>query len=227
MKHLLLALAFFSVATANAQRFFQKLSGGFDAALGIPQGEFREVNDNLALSLKGHIMYNFDRKVPLHLGLEMGFGTMGSTNRYFYDAYFDQYEVTASSNIFTVLMKLRIQQPKSVLLRPFAEGLIGWNDFFSTVNVRRLTYYASYYNNQYGESSDASWAMTYGGAAGVDIRLQKRGNLWLEVKTAYLIGKKTKYLTNPQITNTGQVYFTQNESETNMLIPSVGVKFGL
>jgi len=227
MKPVLIIGLLLAAMGARAQSFTQKLSGGFDGVLGIPQGQFKQVNDNVALGLKGHIMYNFDRKVPLHIGLELGYGTMGTKTRYFYDSYFDQYEVTASSNIFTVLLKLRVQQPKNVSVRPFAEGLIGWNDFFSTVNVERITYFSTYYNNRYGESSEAQWALTYGGAAGLDIRLQKQGNLWLEIKTAYMIGRNTRYLTNPQITSTGQVYFTENESETNMLIPQVGIRLGL
>jgi hypothetical protein len=165
----------------------------------------------------------------MHVGLELGYGTMGSNTKYFTDNYFDQYKITASSNIFSAQFKLRFQMPKNMLINPFAEGLIGWNDFFSTVNVERETYYSSYYNNNnsYGNSSKAQWAFTYGGAAGADIRLQKDGKLSIEVKAAYMVGAKTKYLTNPQITGTGQVYFTENESTTNMLIPQVGIKFGL
>jgi hypothetical protein len=229
LKHILLLGAIIISLSANAQNFGQKLSGGFNVALGIPKGEFNKVEDNLSIALRGHIMYNFDRNIPMHIGLELGYGTMGSTTKYFYDNYFDEYKVTASSNIFSLQFKLRLQQPKNKLINPFAEGLIGWNDFFSTVNVERLTNYYTYsnYNNSYGNSSEAQWALTYGGAAGADIRLQKDGKLSLEVKAAYMIGSKTKYLTNPQITGSGQVFFTENESETNMLMPQVGIKFGL
>jgi hypothetical protein len=227
VRTLFIIAALFITLGTNAQKFGQKLSGGFNAALGIPQGEFQEVNDNVLLALRGHIMYNIDRKIPLHVGLELGYGTMGSRNAYFYDNFFDQYEVSASSNVFSIQFKLRLQQPKNRLFNPFAEGLLGWNDFFSTVNVERLSYNSSFYNNSYGESTEAQWAFTYGGAAGVDIRLQKDGKLSLELKTAYMVGRRTKYLTNPQIAGNGQVFFTEQQSETNMLIPQVGVKFGL
>jgi hypothetical protein len=215
---------------SNAQHVGQKLTGGINGFIGLPSGEFKKTTDNVAFGLRGHIMYNFSRQVPLYAGLELGYGSMGSTTQYFYDPYggfYDEYSVTAASNIFSVQFKLRFQQPKNVAIRPFAEGIIGWNDFFSTVNVERVTNYGPNYNNSYGNSSDAKWAMTYGGAAGLDIRLHKRGDLWLELKTAYMIGRKTTYLTDPHISSSGQVYFTENQSETNMVIPQVGVKFGL
>jgi hypothetical protein len=231
VRKILFVTALLIAVNARAQKFGQKLSGGFNAALGLPSGEFKDVNDNVALGIRGHIMYNFSRQVPLHAGLELGYATMGNSTQYFYDPYsgfYDEYSVTASSNIFSIQFKLRLQQPKNVAVRPFAEGLIGWNDFFSTVNVERVTNYGpAYGNNNYGNSSDAKWAMTFGGAAGLDIRLQKKGDLWLEIRTAYMIGRKTIYYTDPHISTSGQAYFTEHESETNMVIPQVGVKFGL
>lgn len=227
MKQILTILLLFLALNSQAQRFGQKLTGGFNLALGLPSGQFKEVNDNVAFGLRGHIMYNPARNVPLYLGLELGFATMGSETRYFYDSWLDQYELTASSNIFSVQVKLRVQQPKMVSVRPFAEGIIGWNDFFSTVNIERTTTWGPGYDDSYGNSSDAKWAFTFGGAAGIDIKLNKAGNIWLELKTAYMVGRKTTYLTDPTITSSGQVYFTEKESETNMVIPQAGIKFGL
>jgi hypothetical protein len=228
VRKIFLAVVILIAFQSNAQKFVQKLSGGFNASLGVPSGEFKEVNDNAALGVRGHIMYNPSRKTPLHFGLELGYSIMGSTPpQYFYDSWFDTYKVTASSNIFSIQFKFRIQQPKIIGVRPFAEGLIGWNDFFSTVNIERQTYFGPGYNDGYGDSSPAEWAMTYGGAAGVDIKINKEGNLWIEVKTAYMVGKKAKYYVDPYFNSTGQVVFTEKESETNMLIPQVGVKFGL
>lgn len=228
MRKILLAAGIFLALQSNAQRFGQKLSGGFNASLGIPSGEFKEVNDNAALGVRGHIMYNPSRKVPLYFGLELGYSIMSSAPpQYFYDTWMDTYKVTATSNIFSLQFKFRVQQPKIVSVRPFAEGLIGWNDFFSSVNIERQTYWGPGYNNGYGDSSPAEWAMTYGGAAGLDIKLNKEGNLWLEIKTAYMAGRKAKYYVDPYFSSGGQVIFTEKESETNMVIPQVGVKFGL
>jgi len=228
VRTLFIIAALLITVSSSAQKFWQKLSGGFNVSLGLPQGEFKEANNNAAFGVRGHIMYNPNRQVPLKFGLELGYSTMGTERVYFYDSWFDQYELSASSNIFSLQFKLRLQQQKTATaVRPFAEGILGWNDFFSTVNVERLTDYGPGFNNSYGESTEASWAFTYGGAAGLDIRLNKDGNIWLEIKTAYMIGRETTYYINPQILSNGQVTFEQRQSETNMLIPQLGVKFGL
>jgi hypothetical protein len=226
----LLFAVLFMALQSNAQRFVQKLSGGFNASLGIPSGEFKEVNNSAAFGVRGHIMYNPSRNMPLHFGLELGYSNMGSTNTYFTDAWYDRWEASASSNIFSLQFKVRVQQPKVLSVRPFAEGIIGWNDFFSTVNIERIDYYGPGYpgnNDSYGTSTKAEWAMTFGAAAGLDIKLNKEGNLWLEIKTAYMVGRKAKYYVDPYFTTSGQVVFTEKESETNMVIPQIGVKFGL
>lgn len=227
LRHLLFISCILLALQSNGQRFVQKLTGGFSVPLGIPSGEFGDVNKNAAIGIRGQLMYNPSREVPVYLGLELGFSTMGSDTRYFYDSWFDEYEINASSNIFTILFKMRIQKPSRVAVRPFAEGLIGWNDFFSSVNVTRTTTLGPGFNNQTGNSSDASWAMTFGGGAGLDIRLNKEGNVWLEVKTSYMIGRKAKYYTDPRILSNGEVQFNFAESTTNMVIPQVGVRFGL
>lgn len=231
MRKILLAGSILLALQSNAQRFGQKLTGGLNAFAGVPAGEFNEANNNTAVGIKGHIMYNPSRNVPVYLGLELGFGNMGSRRMYFYDAWFDTYELSAASNIFSIQFKARLQQPKIAAVRPFAEGIIGWNDFFSTVNIERQTYYGPGYpgdfNDSYGESSKASWALTYGGAAGADIKLNKQGNLWLEVKAAYMIGDDARYYVNPRFTAGGQVMFDEKQSETNMVIPQIGIKFGL
>lgn len=219
------------IATSQiqAQSFGQKLTGGLNISFGIPSGEFKELNNNTAIGGKGWIAYNPSRNIPLYLGIEIGYGVMGQRTQYFYSTvygFYDEYEVAASSNILSLHIKMRLQQPKLLAVRPFAEGILGWNDFFSTVNVERITY-NGYYDTRGGNSSGASWAFTYGGAAGLNIILSRKDHLFLELKTAYMVGRKATYLTDPQITNQGQVYFTENKSETNMIIPQIGVKLGL
>ena len=49
----------------------------------------------------------------------------------------------------------------------------GWNVFFSTVNVERLTYFSDY-NSSYSNSTKAHWAFSYGAAGGIDIPLNRR-----------------------------------------------------
>ena len=119
----------------------------------------------------------------------------------------------------------RLQPQKFGKIKPFVDAIAGWNVFFSTVNIEQFDFdYYSPYNSSYSNSSKAKWSFAYGTAAGIDIPLDKRDDLGLEIKCAYIIGSNTKYLTNPRIDNNGQVFFTEEESSTTMLIPQVGIR---
>jgi hypothetical protein len=117
----------------------------------------------------------------------------------------------------------RFQPENEGKIKPFLDGIVGWNVFFSTVPVERLTFFSSY-NTSYSNSSKAKWAFTFGPAAGIDIPLSKRDDIGLELKCAYLFGSETEYLTDPLIDNDGQVYFKPQESVTNMIIPQIGIR---
>jgi hypothetical protein len=228
VKRIITLLVFIgSINYASAQKFGQKLSAGLNLDLIIPSGEFSKFNDNIGYGARGWVMYNPARSVPLHFGIELGYNVMGSRTAYFQGPYFDQYKLDASNNIFSLLFRLRVQNTKTNAVKPFAEAMLGWNDFFSTVNIERQTYYNTSYNDSYGNSSEAHWAMTFGGGGGLSIRLSKDGKEWIDVKAIYMIGRKTTYLTDPTIYTNGTVTFDSKTSETNMWIPQVGIKFGL
>lgn len=94
------------------------------------------------------------------------------------------------------------------------------------MDIERQTYYSSY-NDNYSKSTKAHWAFSFGPAAGLDIPLNKYGDLGLELKVAYLFGGHTKYLTDPNIDNNANVSFQEKESRTDMLIPQVGIRINI
>ncbi len=106
--------------------------------------------------------------------------------------------------------------------------VIGFYHYFSTVNVEQLAYnYYNPYNSSYSNSSKAKWSLAYGAAAGIDIPLNQRDDLGLEIKCAYVIGSNTNYLTNPRIDNNGEVFFSEEESSTTMVIPQIGIRLNI
>src|SRR5690606_39231491 len=112
--------------------------------------------------------------------------------------YYDEFKVTASNNILSLQFVTRFQPEQFGKITHFLDLTAGWNNFFSTVDVERLTNYSSY-NTSYSENTKARWALTYGIAGGVDIPLSKSDDIGLELKIAYLVGNNTRYLTNPYI----------------------------
>lgn len=224
---LLLVLTLITIAT-NAQRK-NAFTGFLNFNLSFPSGEFKKVNNTIGAGARLGVLYNPSNSLPLYIGAELGYQVMGQDNSYFYSSYYgftDEYRITASNNVFTVLANIRLQSNKNtVAVKPFAEVLFGANDFFSTTTVERQTYYSSGTISN-SNSSKARWAMCYGGAVGLDIRLDKKGSVGLELRTSYLKGAKTKYLTDPIIDNAGYVSYAEKESETDMFVAQVGVKIG-
>jgi hypothetical protein len=223
MKKLVCGALMLVALSANAQKF----SGGLNLQLTFPEGEYKIVNGTTGVGGRLDFHYKPFKQVPVSVGIDLAAAVVGSNAQSFYTTFYgfyDEYRVNASNNIFSLMFDVRIDPVKDkALLRPFVDVKVGWNDFFSTVTVDRVTYNSSSGASN-SNSSKARWSMAYGGSAGVDIRLTKKGNIYLEFKTTYLEGAKSKYLVDPIFNNNGSVSFTEKESETNMLIPQLGVR---
>ena len=205
--------------------FAQKFSTSINAQLAIPQGEYQTANSDAGFGLRANILYR-PSTAPVKLGLELGLMEKGRATQYFssyQNGYYDEFKVSATSNIFSLLFLARFQSPNFRKVRPFVDVTGGWNVFFSTVNVERLTYYNPY-NDSYSNSSKAKWSLAFGLAGGADIPLNKSGDIGLELKLAYLAGTNTRYLSDPHIDNTANVSFVEKESRTDMLIPQAGIR---
>jgi hypothetical protein len=226
MKHFISIVLFFLVnGCASAQKF----SISADAQLAVPQGDYKVTNPDAGYGLRAAFFYMPTPPVPLKVGIELGIQEKARATDYFSGysyGYYDEFKVSAASNIFSLMVVTRFQVAKYQKLKPFVDLAAGWNVFYSTVNVERLTFYSPY-PDTYGNTSKAHWAMTYGAAAGVDISLNKRDDLGLEIKCAYLIGNNSVYLTDPYIDNNANVTFVEKNSRTNMLIPQAGLRISI
>ncbi|MEO8962570.1 MAG: hypothetical protein ABI325_11855 [Ginsengibacter sp.] len=196
--------------------------------LSVPQNEYKTANGDVGFGLRLNALYR-PSEMPVKLGIEVGMQEKGRATQYFSGnvyGFYDDFRVDATNNIVSLMFLARFQSAKHKKIKPFVDVTGGWNVFFSTVEVERLTFYSSY-NSSYSNSSKAHWAPAYGGAGGLDISLNKRNEIGLELKVAYLIGAYTKYLTNPYIDGNGEASFEEKNSRTNMLIPQVGVRINL
>jgi hypothetical protein len=206
----------------------QKLSGGINLQLSFPQGQYKAVDNSTGIGARIDFHFKPSPTVPLSIGADIGFLLVGSRRETFSGysglGFYEEYQVNATSNVVSLMLDVRIDPTKQgALVRPYADLKFGWNDFYSSVTVERVD---NYYGNApvNSNSSKARWANAYGGSAGIAIRLDKKASVYLDLKTTYLQGAKTKYLTDPTINNNGTVSFTEKESETSMLIPQVGVR---
>ncbi|MEO6329099.1 MAG: peptide-methionine (S)-S-oxide reductase [Ginsengibacter sp.] len=209
--------------------FAQKFSASIDLQMSLPEGEYKKANRDAGIGGRGNFFFRPGKNIPVKIGIESGFQVKGSTSQYFsgfINGFYDDFKVSASNNIFSLMFLARLQPEKHGKIKPLIDAIAGWNVFFSTVTIERLTYFSDY-NSSYSNSSKAKWAFTYGTAAGLDIPLNKRDDVGLEIKCAYLIGSSATYLTDPRIDNSGEVFFSEKTSTTDMLIPQVGVRISI
>lgn len=207
--------------------YSQKFTTSVTLQLAVPQGEYKEATGESGLGGRFNFLYRPSAGVPVKIGIEAGMQVKGSTSQYFAGyvyGYYEEYKLRASSNIASLAVVTRFQQHKPNKLKPFIDGVAGWNVFFSTVTTELLTFYNSP-DQSYSKSSKAKWAFTYGAATGLDIPLNRSDELGLELKVAYMFGSKADYYTNPRIDDAGEVYFTGQNSLTNMLIPQAGLRW--
>jgi hypothetical protein len=195
--------------------------------VGIPQEEFQQTYDATGVGLRFNVLRQIN-KSPISLGGELGLLINGSDSRRFdiyYLGFYDRYRISATNNIVSLGLKMRadLTPPKSIM-QIFIEGSVGTNLFFSSVDVKRETFFG---DTEYagGNSTKGHWAFTWGPGAGIEIPLNRSRDIALSVKGSYLFGSNTKYLTDPYINNDGEVFFTQRESETTMLLMELGVRF--
>jgi len=223
MKYLL-TLMF--VAAVNTSCFAQKFSTSIDGQLSIPLNDYKEVNPDAGYGLRANVLFRPSYRTPVKFGIELGIQEKARANQYFSGysyGYYSDFQVSATSDIFSLMFVARIQSSEPHFIKPFADFTAGWNVFFSTVSVDELSYYSTY-SPSYSNSSKANWAFAVGAAGGIDISLNRRDAIGLELKVAYLLGSYTNYLTDPYIDGSGNVSFQQNSSKTNMLIPQAGIR---
>ncbi|MDP4261934.1 MAG: hypothetical protein Q8941_05330 [Bacteroidota bacterium] len=198
--------------------------------LNFPQGEYKSTYPKTGAGIRWSVLHRFHEDDALSIGGELGYLTTASSARnfdIFYLGYYDRYRITASNNVLSLAFKTRADlTPSHEAVQLFIDGTIGTNLFFSSVDVSRETFFG---NSQYtsGNSTKGYWSLIFGPGIGIEIPLGKRKAIALSFKGSWLFGTNTKYLTDPYIDNNGDVYFTQRESKTSMIIAEAGVRFGI
>lgn len=223
----------FSFALLSLSSFAQDgFSGYINFSPTVPMGEYKEVYDRTAWGGRAGVLYQPYRKLPVKIGIDLGYVTQGFNTQYYNSIGFSQfsdYRARARLNIFSGLVNLRIQEgTDKKTVNPFVEALAGWNNFYGSAKLEGRNPAKDYnWERIDRESTKGYWGFTYGGSAGLDIFLSKKEHtVALEIKVAYMKGARTKYYTDPQVDANGYASFALNESKTDMLIPQIGLKFG-
>ncbi|MCC5942529.1 MAG: outer membrane beta-barrel protein [Balneolaceae bacterium] len=215
----------------------QELQVALDFDLAAPQGEFSDQLDKLGWGLNIMGGYRFGN-TPFMLGLEFGFMNFGRDVR---DAPLSttipdlRVEVENSYNLVHGDILLRLIPPPTTV-RPYVEGLVGFNYFYTETVIRDRGSFSG--EERLRDTNFEDTALSYGFGAGVQFRLyQDRSTVrepdeiapsgvYLTLASRYMFGREAEYLQEGSIdvvSRPGEVLYDVSRSETNLLYFKLGV----
>lgn len=141
-------------------------------------------------------------------------------------------------------LSLRVQAPTQ-FVKPYAEGLIGFNYFGTNTSVydESEEFYLSEADNPLITSSNqnSDWTYSFGGAAGMLIQINE--SIFIDVRAAYRLGGNAQYYVEDDIEDWELVFNTiptepddfedddlsisaiPKESKTDMIVGTIGLTF--
>ena len=200
--------------------------------LGFPQNEFGENVDNVGISGIGHFAYNFP-KSPFLVGLSFGVLMYGRNTREepFSETIPDvMVDVTATNMVYLCHFFIRVQ-PLKGKLRPYLDGLIGFNVLSTDTKVKSQSWLGE---GVVRSNIHNDLTLSYGGGAGLMIQVfskarKRNGGLFsvfIDLGARYLSGAKAEYLTEGSIlVEGGQVIYDVTKSRTDLITTHIGVTF--
>ncbi len=220
-----------SLVTAQSRR------GGFQVGIAFepffPQGEFRDVTDNIGWGGSLDMLYRIPNSA-LHIGAAFAYHINGSETRWeplSWSIPDILVKVRTTNAVVRSHMLLRLQ-PALGMLRPYIEGMIGLLHFSTDTRA--------YDDSNWEEEAFASTnhirstVFSYGMGGGLLLNLMGRPHIQernpfsvsLEFGLRYLRGGTAEYMIPGDIVlDESNLTYYVNQSRTDILIPKVGVTF--
>lgn len=235
MKYVYILIVLVSASSVFQQSInAQELNAGINLQVVLPQNEFDESINTTGLGINLNGLYKFPQS-PFGLGLDFNFINFGQDSR---DEPLSStipdltVRVKNEYNLVQGLLAAKIQ-PQDGVLRPYAEGLAGFNYFYTQTSIENR-------RNQGDEpiATDTNfddWGFAWGGGGGVMIRVfDRRGSVnltsdnplaagYINLGVRYLNGSEAEYLKEGSIRRSnGNVTYDTLKSRTDMLIIQFG-----
>jgi hypothetical protein len=225
MRTFVLILAGLVVSTAITSA--QSWQGGLHFMIGSPQAEFRKNVDRLGVGLTGNVGYA-PEGTPIMLGLEFGYMNYGTTERRepFSTTIPDVTVKVTTTNNFVLGHAVLRMQPNTGLLRPYVQGMLGFNYLFTDTKIED----EDDPDRDVASSTNLSdGAFSYGGGAGVLILVYTPddgtiGDLFVDLGVRYTFGGEAEYLKEGSIKNVGgRTVYESVRSKTDLIVFQLGV----
>lgn len=232
--YVLCLLFIFSITSTSAQETEGNIDAGFGFLIGFPSGDFKSNLDKNGYGIGAHVGYAFG-STPIMAGLNFGFMTYGNERRQvpFSTTIPDvKVDVERDYNIVQGHFLLRVG-PNTGLLRPYLDGLIGFNYLYTKTTVQ---------NKGNADREIASsvnlddFTLSAGGGGGIavcvyDGRAERKkgedgiGEVLIHIEARYLAGTTAEYLKPGSITidDKNNVLYDKASSRTDMVTGRIGV----
>lgn len=231
---LLLCILIFGVQKISAQEF----QFGFDPHYADPQGEFEEQLSNPGIGIGFWAGYRFGNS-PLMLGLDFSYTNFGIDVREepLSTTIPDlRVEIENKYNLVNGNIFMRLMLPSGVI-RPYAEGLFGFNYFFTETVLRERGTTSD--GERLRDTNFEDTTMSYGYGGGLQIKVYEGtgtnesgeetapASFYINLSGRYMLGNEAEYLQSGsiQISN-GDVTYNVSRSETDLLYFKVGLHIG-
>lgn len=223
---ILAALILIGAVPAAQARNWQ---GGIGFQVGLPTGEYKDQVDKTAVGLKGDILWT-PHASPLGIGLAISWNQIGRETRKepFSTTIPDVTVDVETENNLAQFMLLVRAQPMKGDVRPYADGLIGFNYLYTQTTIKNAS------NNEEVASStnfdDNAFAYGFGGGFLFRVYDGERDGsgrplqVFIDLSARYLIGGDAEYLKEGSIRReSGTVTFDVTQSKTSLATIGIGV----
>lgn len=223
---LLLLLSGFCTCLAQSSLLFRGPSISAGAQIAIPDGDFSKNITGTPVGLQAYVSMPI-LGLPIESGFNFSWNRIDKETR---DVQFNDDagavssgEIAIKQNIYRYMFTARLR-PFNKGFRPYGEVLGGLAHHSSKSELTAMTF-DGHENKPVMRRMVSSIALTYGWAAGVQIRLIPA--VFLEVRYERLQGNSAQYL-NPkslQLMPDGRYNFSSAESETDIQTATLGLTF--
>lgn len=185
---------------------------GLNFDLGVPIGDFKTYNDEVAAGGGFNIFFQPSHKIPFLIGFDLAIlGNGHKTQRETLVAEIKAGDIVIetlyfplraeTSNVITKgSLNLRLQSPTN-FFKPYIDGLVGFNHFSTTTSIydeSEELYFSEDDNPLITSSSqNSSWTYSYGGALGLMIEINE--NMLIDLRFAYTFGGEAEYYVEDDI----------------------------
>lgn len=220
-----------------APMYGQEIQGGIDFQVGLPHGNFKNQMDRGGIGIGIMGGYRF-KDTPVMLGLDFGFMNFGSDVREepLSSTIPDlRVEVENSYNFIHGDLLLRFIVPNpDARIRPYVDGLFGFNHLFTETVIRERRSVGSE-NDLLRDTNFRDTAMNYGIGAGTQVLLFRPRikdiadgvsvrAVYLNLIGRHINGGRAEYLKQGSIRREeGEVFFDVSQSRTTMSYIKLGL----